>query len=166
MPQPAVSESPSRAAGRAGERAEPLRLFTTLARTGLFVEALQRECLSGHGLSFAEYSVLRLLQRAPRGRLTPTALADAIVCTTGAMTKLVDRLTRAGYAERQPDPADRRGVLVQVTREGRRIATAASRSYKAGRERILAQLDEREMQRAHEDLLRLLEVLEADRASR
>ena len=35
-----------------------------LARTDLFLDALQRECLGEHGLTFSEYSVLRLLQQA------------------------------------------------------------------------------------------------------
>jgi hypothetical protein len=35
--------------------------------------------------------------------------------STGAVTTLVDRLERAGYARRVPDPEDRRGVLIEVT---------------------------------------------------
>ncbi len=139
-------------------------MFTTLARTGLFLEALQRECLAPHQLSFAEYSVLRLLQRAVRRELSPTTLAEQIVCTTGAMTKLADRLERAGHVERDRDPHDRRGILIRLTATGSKAATAASRTYKAGRRRILAELDESETQRIHQDLLRLLALLEADRS--
>jgi DNA-binding MarR family transcriptional regulator len=145
---------------------DALGLFTTLARTGLFVEALQRESLSRFGLAFTEYSVLRLLQRAPRRRLAPTTLAEQVVCTTGAMTKLVDRLERAGLVERAPDPTDRRGILVRLTPAGSRTATAAARVYTAARRRILSRLDEREARRVHDSLQRLLEVLEADRRSR
>jgi DNA-binding MarR family transcriptional regulator len=32
--------------------------------------------------------------------------------TTGAVTRMVDRLERAGYVRREPDPADRRRVIV------------------------------------------------------
>jgi DNA-binding MarR family transcriptional regulator len=142
----------------------PVGLFTTLARTGLFLEALQRECLGHHDLTFTEYSVLRLLQSAPERRLAPSLLADRIVCTTGAMTKLVDRLQRAGLVERAPDPSDRRGVLVEITPDGRRLANAAARTYRAGRQRVLDRLDDREAERVHSSLLRLLEVLETDRS--
>ena len=143
-----------------------LGLFTTLARTGLFLEALQRECLSEHGLAFREYSVLRLLQRAPDGGLTPSLLAQRIVCTTGAMTKLVDRLVRNGLVERTPDPEDRRGVLVALTPAGERLATAAADSYRVGRERVLERVDDTTARRIHQSLTTLLGALEADRRER
>lgn len=153
------------------ERAEPpgghdperLELFTTLARTGLFLEALQRECLGPHGLAFTEYSVLRLLQRAPARSLSPSMLAEKVVCTTGAMTKLVDRLERAGWVERRAAPDDRRGVLVGITPAGDQRAEEAAAGYRTGRERVLDRLEADEADRAYASLLRLLEVLEADR---
>jgi DNA-binding MarR family transcriptional regulator len=142
----------------------PLALFTTLARTGLHLDALQRECLSPHGLAFTEFSVLRLLQRTPRRRLAPSFLAESIVCTTGAMTKLVDRLQRAGFVSREPDPKDRRGVLVRLEPAGSRVANEAAASYRIGRERVLGRLKGREPESIHKGLERLLEVLESDRS--
>lgn len=46
------------------------------------------------------------------GPLTPTELATRLGVTTAAMTTSIDRLTRVGHVTRQPNPADRRGVLV------------------------------------------------------
>ena len=148
-----------------GPSAEGLGLFAKLARTSLHLDALQRECLSSHGLAFTEFSVLRLLQRAPDRRLPPSFLAERIVCTTGAMTKLVDRLQRSGLVGREPDPDDRRGVLVRLQPSGDALATEAAASYRAGRERVLARLGSHEtgIDRA---LTRLLEALEADRSER
>ena len=34
--------------------------------------------------------------------------------TTGAVTRVIDRLEQAGYVRRVPDPADRRRVIVEV----------------------------------------------------
>jgi DNA-binding MarR family transcriptional regulator len=42
-------------------------------------------------------------------------LAEASRLTTGAITAVIDRLERAGYAHRVPDPSDRRRVLVELT---------------------------------------------------
>jgi DNA-binding MarR family transcriptional regulator len=137
--------------------------FTLLGRAGLFFQALQRECLEVHGIAFTEYSVLRLLQGAPSRELPPSVLAKKVVCTTGSMTKLVDRLERAGLVERVPDSTDRRGVLVQMTQKGESTASEAARTYQAGRERILARLGQRKAQRLHEGLSDLLEALESDR---
>ena len=145
---------------------ETRELFSTLARTALHLDALQRDSFREHGLSFTEYSVLRLLQRAPKRRLAPSVLAEAIVCTTGAMTKLVDRLERAGRVSREPDPSDRRGVLIRLEAEGNRVANSAARSYQRARDRVLARLEAKQAEAIHEHLLRLLEALESDRSTR
>jgi DNA-binding MarR family transcriptional regulator len=47
--------------------------------------------------------------------MTAGQLADATGLTTGAVTTMLDRLERAGYARRVRDPSDRRRVLVELT---------------------------------------------------
>jgi DNA-binding MarR family transcriptional regulator len=42
-------------------------------------------------------------------------LADQSGLTPGAVTGVIDRLERAGYARRVPDPTDRRRVTIEVT---------------------------------------------------
>jgi DNA-binding MarR family transcriptional regulator len=49
------------------------------------------------------------------GGLTAGELAAEAGLTTGAVTGVIDRLERAGFARRVPDPADRRRVKVEVT---------------------------------------------------
>jgi DNA-binding MarR family transcriptional regulator len=49
-----------------------------------------------------------------RGPLTAGQLADAMHLSGGAITTVVDRLERAGYARRRRDTADRRRVLVEL----------------------------------------------------
>lgn len=49
---------------------------------------------------------------ALRGPLTAGELAEAASLTTGAITGVIDRLERAGFARRQRDPQDRRKVMV------------------------------------------------------
>jgi DNA-binding MarR family transcriptional regulator len=46
------------------------------------------------------------------GALTPTELARRLGLSTAAVTTVVDRLTAVGHVGREPNPADRRGVLV------------------------------------------------------
>ena len=159
--------SPSRPTPRADptsdQPASDLGLFTTLARTGLFLDALQRECLGAHDLTFSEYSVLRLLQRADSRSRTPSQLAEEIICTTGAMTKLIDRLQRKAFVQRKPDPGDRRAVLVEITRAGRRAADEAAATYRLGRERVLADLGEDAAEHIHLQLSNLLDAFERAR---
>ncbi len=54
------------------------------------------------------YEVLAILGDAPQGRLKMGDLAEALVITRGGLTKLVDRLIRAGLLERTLCETDRR----------------------------------------------------------
>jgi DNA-binding MarR family transcriptional regulator len=50
-----------------------------------------------------------------RGRISAGQLAAEARLTSGAITAVIDRLERAGYARRVADPDDRRRVLVEPT---------------------------------------------------
>jgi DNA-binding MarR family transcriptional regulator len=70
------------------------------------------EAIASHlGISAAEWKCLGLLDQ--HGPLTASRLAELSGFTTGAITGVVDRLERAGYARREPHPSDRRSVIVQ-----------------------------------------------------
>jgi DNA-binding MarR family transcriptional regulator len=60
-----------------------------------------------------------LLQRGPSA---PSRLSVELGLTTGSVTAMLDRMEKAGYITRTPDPGDRRKVIVQATPE---IATQA-----------------------------------------
>jgi DNA-binding MarR family transcriptional regulator len=47
------------------------------------------------------------------GPMTAGRLAELTGLTTGATTRLIDRMERAGFAHRRPDPNDRRRVIVE-----------------------------------------------------
>ena len=142
-----------------------LGAFTRLARTALFLEALQAECLEPFGLSFTEYTVLRVLHTdAPAQGLAPGRLAEAVLTSSGGMTKIVDRLVRTGHVQRSTDPNDRRGVLVTLTPQGRATSKAASASYGQGRARVLARLTATERAAIDLGLQRPLDAFEDDRA--
>ncbi len=49
------------------------------------------------------------------GRCSMSELAERVDLSRAAMTTLADRIERAGYIERIPDPADRRRILLGVT---------------------------------------------------
>lgn len=72
-----------------------------------------------HGLQQGEFDALATLRRsgAPEG-LTPTALFEAAMMSSGGMTARIDRLEKAGLVERRPHPTDRRATLVRLTDKG------------------------------------------------
>lgn len=65
------------------------------------------------GVSESDLRCLNIIENA--GGLAAGELAVQSGLTAGAVTGVVDRLERAGYARRVPDPADRRRVTLQVT---------------------------------------------------
>jgi DNA-binding MarR family transcriptional regulator len=137
-------------------------LFTSLARATLMLESLQQECLEPVGLTFVEYSVLRVLLE---GTMSLSRLAEAAVRTTGGMTKIVDRLERRRLVERTPDPSDRRGVLIGLTEDGLELSRKASDAYSIGRDRILERLSANERRTIERGLDRLVTAFEEDRTS-
>jgi len=68
------------------------------------------------GVSATDRKCLDLLSRGP---VTAGELARFTGLTTGAVTGIIDRLVKAGYAERISDPEDRRRVLVARKPNGR-----------------------------------------------
>ncbi|MFJ3879209.1 MarR family winged helix-turn-helix transcriptional regulator [Streptomyces sp. NPDC090077] len=64
------------------------------------------------GLQASEWYALSRITLA--GGLTSGELAAGTGLTTGATTRLIDRLERAGYVRRTADPADRRKVVVEA----------------------------------------------------
>jgi DNA-binding MarR family transcriptional regulator len=74
------------------------------------------------GLHVTDLRCLNLL--AQSGPLTAGELGQQTgLGTTGAVTRMVDRLERAGYVRRQLDPRDRRRVIIRPVPE--RLATLA-----------------------------------------
>jgi DNA-binding MarR family transcriptional regulator len=65
------------------------------------------------GVNRTDILCLDILARL--GTVTAGRLAEESHLTTGAITAVIDRLERAGYVRRLPDPSDRRRVLVETT---------------------------------------------------
>ncbi len=77
---------------------------------------------AGYGLRRETWDVLASLRRTgPPYRLSPTDLYRGLMRTSGAMTNRLRRLEDAGLVCRVTDPADGRGLLVELTQDGRRL---------------------------------------------
>jgi DNA-binding MarR family transcriptional regulator len=137
---------------------EPLQVLSRVSRLARHLDIARRSAFASHGLESWEFDVLSALRRAgPPFQLTPGALLRATLVTSGTMTNRIDRLTASGYVRREPDPRDRRGVLVTLTDAGREVVDAALDDLLAGERRLLAGLDAGQ-RRILADLLRTLLV--------
>jgi DNA-binding MarR family transcriptional regulator len=84
--------------------------YRTATNQDVAFDALAAEAL---GVSVTDLHCLNIIEA--RNGLTAGELARESGLTTGAVTAVVDRLDRAGYARRVPDQHDRRKVNVEVT---------------------------------------------------
>ena len=90
--------------------------------------------------------MLSALRRAgPPFQLTPGALLRATLVTSGTMTNRIDRLAAAGLVRREPDPRDRRGVLVTLSERGKAAVDAALTDLLNREQSLLAGLDAGEL---------------------
>lgn len=72
----------------------------------------------GHDLPLSD---ARVFQRIGPDGSRMSELAEAAQLTKQTLTSIVDRLERAGYVTRQPDPDDARARIVTITDKGREL---------------------------------------------
>jgi DNA-binding MarR family transcriptional regulator len=125
--------------------ASPLEVVGRLLLCAMHLERAIVAALEPLGLSFGDFDVLNTLRRRGDDQGTkPRDLARSSLITSGAMTSRLDRLERAGLVRRTPDPADRRGVLVQLTERGERLAETSLQAVIAADEAFLEPLSRRQ----------------------
>ncbi|MCB5183522.1 MarR family winged helix-turn-helix transcriptional regulator [Streptomyces antimicrobicus] len=82
---------------------------------------IERALQSAHDLSVREYSLLDVLSRqhdGPGGHLQMKQVADAVVLSQSATTRLVTRLEDRGLLSRYICDTDRRGIYTDVSEAG------------------------------------------------
>jgi DNA-binding MarR family transcriptional regulator len=125
---------------------EPLHVLSRVSRLARHLDIARRSAFAAHTLESWEFDVLSALRRAgPPFQLTPGALLRATLVTSGTMTNRIDRLAESGFVFREPDPRDRRGVLVTLSDRGRDVVDAAFTDLLDREQALLASLpgDER-----------------------
>jgi DNA-binding MarR family transcriptional regulator len=134
----------------------PMQIIGRILRIQFIAGIGIRRVLEQHGIDWGGFDVLATLRRsgAPY-RMTPTGLYRELVLTSGAMTNRLDVLERAGLVERQPDPNDRRGTLIELTKKGRALLDRAMEAHLQGEAQMVAHLSKDE-QKCLADLLKKL----------
>ncbi|MFE2756113.1 MarR family winged helix-turn-helix transcriptional regulator [Actinosynnema sp. NPDC059335] len=100
---------------------------------------LEAELIAEQRLSLAAYDVLVQLAESPQHRLRMTELADAVLLSRSGVTRLVDRLERAGLVLRERADGDGRGVVAVLTAQGLDRLRVASGTHLTGVARHFAE---------------------------
>src|SRR3954464_6089126 len=108
-----------------------------------------------------EVGLLSALRVAgPAHRLSPTQLGRGLMLSSAGVTSRLDRLERRGLIARLPDPADRRGIIVELTAEGLALVDAAVVAKTESDRQLLGRLDPAEAEALQRLLKKLLLIME------
>jgi len=92
---------------------------------GVIGAALEARLESEAGLSLAEHEVLLRLAGADGGRLKMLQLADLLLVSRSGATRLIDRMSEAGWVTREACAGDRRVIYAVISPAGRELVTRA-----------------------------------------
>ena len=134
-----------------------LRTYTTL------VDILESELQRERKLPLAWFDVLVHLQDRPDGRMKMNELADTILLSKSGLTRLVDRMERAGLIKRTACATDRRVVYAEITSRGRdEFAAAAPIAFAGVKIHFTASLTREELSALESALAKILRAARAD----
>jgi DNA-binding MarR family transcriptional regulator len=103
---------------------EIVAVWTRLIRAGRHVRDAIETALKAEGLPPLDwYDALWEVEQAADG-IRPMTLEERLLLPQYGLSRLVDRLVAAGYVERRPCPADRRGQMLVATDAGRAVRAA------------------------------------------
>ncbi|MEM6453052.1 MAG: MarR family transcriptional regulator [Cyanobacteria bacterium P01_D01_bin.105] len=127
------------------------------------LEKHRETVLADFGLNLWSFDMLATLRRqgAPY-QLKPTELYDLLMLSSGAMTNRIDRLEKDGLVTRLRDPSDRRGIRVQLTRQGIERVEAVMPVLFAQENRLLEALSQTETQTLVGLLRKFLAAMSSD----
>jgi len=136
------------------------RLWLVITRSHRALNLLAERSIAGTGLGLTDFAALEALLH--KGPLTISQIQEKVPLASGSMTAAVDRLEKLGLVVRKASPSDRRARVVELTREGQRLAAACYEKHASDLENLMSALSKTEMKQLHR-LLKKLGLLAAQK---
>lgn len=114
--------------------------FLSLVRTSSVVSRRIARVVEPHGLSLQQYNVLRILRGAGDEGLPTLAIRDRMIEEGSTITRLIDKLEKAGHVERRRSASDRRQVLCAITDAGLTLLTQLDPPIIAAQDAVMTTL--------------------------
>ena len=118
-----------------------LELSKRASRLAQRYEQVVKGALTDLGLTYAELDILATLRRAGTP-LRPSELTKSLLLTSGGTSNVLQRLTAAGYVEREPNAEDARSRWVRLTPSGQQMTDKALAASNSALESLLAGIPE------------------------
>jgi len=124
----------------------PLPLLLNLAVRRFIAGAIlfNQQVAEQLGMNATDMQCLHLIQLGG-GALTPGQLGRAAGLSSGGVTLVLDRLERAGYIRREPNPDDRRSIIARPVEGALRRLEPIYRDKAEGLARVLTRYDQRQL---------------------
>lgn len=139
----------------------PYEVTARISRLALHIGRHQEEVFGRFGLNRGDVGVLSALRIAgPPNQLSPTQLFKGLMLSSAGITSRLDRLEKRGLIQRIRHPNDRRGVLVELSDEGRALLDQAVAASAAAEGDLVAGLERSEVESLAALLKKMLALLE------
>lgn len=109
-----------------------------LTAHAVLAEAVEARLAKAKLPPLAWYDALWALERADNGRRRMHEMADMVVLSRSNLTRLVDRLEKAGLVRRVRSQDDGRGAYAEITAEGRKLQRRIWPVYAAAIDELFA----------------------------
>ena len=96
------------------------KILMAIVRAAEIFKRAHSAVFRGHGLSFPQYNVLRVLESSRNGRNRISDVSRFMLVPGANMTGIVKRLARAGFIVRKSDPRDERVTMLRITQKGKK----------------------------------------------
>lgn len=144
-----MTEAPTSLKDELGKRdgfaAPEQEAHLSIVRTAHMLEAAQNRLFKSFGLSMPGYNVLRILRSAGSEGRTCSGIRDDLIAQVPDVTRLLDRLERAGFVERRRSSEDRRVVFAHITEEGDRLLDRLADPVMRLHKELLGHMDREEL---------------------
>ena len=94
------------------------RLFVAIVKTADSLSQEAEQLIKSHGLTGAQYNVLRILRGAEPQGLLCRGISERMISRDPDITRLLDRMEKRGLITRERQTEDRRVIMTRITQEG------------------------------------------------
>jgi DNA-binding MarR family transcriptional regulator len=128
-----------------------------ILRTAALIERHFAQVVARTGVTVQQYNVLRILRGAGADGLPTLVIRDRMIHAAPGITRLLDKLEKAGLARRERASPDRRQVFCYITPTGLDVLTQLDEEMRRADDVAVGNLDEAQQRQ----LIKLLEGVRA-----
>ena len=117
----------------------------SVVRTSTALQDAGEDLFKPHGITGTQYNVLRILRGSEPDGLCRNALRDRMLTRMPDVTRLLDRMEKAGLVKRSREGTDRRMVSTQITAAGKKLLAEIDPKVAAHHRRRMSHLSDAQL---------------------